>query len=75
MNAVRDYDIPEGLPRAPTPNGTSDREYVSKRICTCQLLADRKCTTLAFRRKHSWLVLCKRVTAAKKFSGLEVDAE
>lgn len=75
MNAVRDHDIPEGLPGAPALNGTSDREYVSKRKYTCQLLAERKCTMFAFRRKHSWLVLSKRVTAAKKFSGLEVDAE
>lgn len=75
VNAVKDYDIPERLPGAPALNGTSDREYVSKRKYTCQLLAQRKCTTLAFRRKHSWLVLCKRVIAAKKFSGLEVDAE
>lgn len=31
--------------------------------------------TFTFRRKYSWLVLCKTVTAVKKFSGLEVDAE
>lgn len=66
VNAVRDY-IAEGLPGAPTINGTSHREYVSKRKYTCQLLAERKCTTLALKRKHSWLVLCKRVTAAKVF--------
>lgn len=52
VNAVRDYDVPEGLPGAPTLNGTSDREYVSKRKYRCQLLAERKCTLLAFRRKQ-----------------------
>lgn len=71
MNAVKDYDIPERLPGAPALNGTSDREYVSKRKYTSQLLAGRKCTMLAFRRKHS----CQRVIAAEEFSGLEAEAE
>lgn len=70
MNAVRDYDIPERLPGAPALNGTSDREYVSKRKYTCQLLAERKCT-FAFRRKCSWLVLCKRVMQQKRFLDLK----
>lgn len=42
VNAVKDYDIPERLPGAPALNGTCEREYVSKRKYSCQLLAQEE---------------------------------
>lgn len=40
MNAVKDDDIPERLPGDPALNGNFEKESVSKRNHTCQLLAE-----------------------------------
>lgn len=40
VNAVKDDDIPERLPGDPALNGNFEKESVSKRNHTCQLLAE-----------------------------------